>query len=407
MSTTGQFVTLLAFVIVMAPDGKADRHLPAPTNLSYKWIDGFVVNVTWSWLKPEELPQNCSVKYEIWQMDKHVADVKDRHYFEDYYLTKDLAPSGGVLDIHCKAKTDCKGWSESEPAKAKISTNKRHDELVKDFTCLFLPNGFNCSWLPVNPSEKLKVSYRVSGKTKEDIQSLKVCENPYPMNGKCGCELHTDKDREIFVLVETKKRMNTFIAQYAISVPQMSVEESGSFLHLTWTSPNVGQKCTWRTCVWYKECGKEKFPKCFDIKTYERIPVTIPYNKCCRYEFQFNTTTDRHCTEVSSKTSDVITHGTTTPCLDTANVAAIVIPIIVCICVALSFYCFKKHEHIFGSTKLDHSVIKEMFNFNKLPRTRLYVPMEIIDPPAVPSSDHEKDDHQQSSRPQIPARQQD
>ncbi|KAM4565308.1 uncharacterized protein V3H82_014331 [Fundulus diaphanus] len=332
-----------------------------------------------------------------------VANVEDR-YFENYYLTKDLAPSGGELNIHCKAKTDCKGWSQSEPAKAKISTNKTHDELVKDFRCLFLPNGFNCSWIPVDPSEKLKVSYRVSGKTKEDIQSLKVCENPY-LNEKRRCELHTDKGREIFVLVETEKRMNTFTAKYAISVPEMSVEETGSVLKLTWTSPNVGQRCTWRTCLWYKECGKDKSPRCYDIKSYET--VVIPYNKCCQYDFQFNTTTGPHCTEVSSKTSDVVTHGTTTTCFDKMNVAAIVIPIIVCICVALSFYCFKKNEHIFGSTKLDHSVLKEMFNFNKENKMNVYVPMEITDALTVPSPDHEKDDHQQSSRPQIPARQQD
>ncbi|MEQ2254966.1 hypothetical protein ILYODFUR_009001 [Ilyodon furcidens] len=373
MSATLWVFTFLSFAIMMTPCIEADRRLPAPTNVSYKWIDEFIVNVTWSWPKPEDLPQNCTVEYEIQQMGEEIPGTRvENRNFTEYYLTKDLATGSLELRIYCTAKTDCKGWNKSQPAKIKISAKKIHAELMKDFRCFFLPNGFKCSWIPVDSSEDLKVSYRVVGKTKEDIESLKVCEGPYKIKGRNGCYLRPEKGRDIFVLVETETRMTTFRPKYAIPVQKMSVNETGHHLKLTWTIPNIGRDCTWIFCLWYKECGNNKPPKCFKFR--EDWTVDIPNNKCCGYEFQYNITTDRFCTEVSSETSEVITYGTTTTCFNMANVLAIIIPFMVCFCVALSFYCFKKHEKIFGPTRLDPSVIKDIMKDNKLPKERLFLP---------------------------------
>lgn len=50
-----------------------DHHLPAPMQLSYKWLDKFTVNITWSWTRPEDLPENCKIKYHIHKVDHKIT----------------------------------------------------------------------------------------------------------------------------------------------------------------------------------------------------------------------------------------------------------------------------------------------------------------------------------------------
>lgn len=364
MGATLPLVTFLSFAIIMAPCGEAVRRLPAPENLSYEWIDGFLVQVTWSWPKPRGLPEDCGVVYEIQRTDKvnYRAQVKIPNFTQEY-LTDDM-PSGSLeLSIFSKPETGCKGWNESQPVKKTIKPNKPKAELVKDFKCYYLSKGFNCSWEQVDPSEDLKVYYRLKGKEEEDIKSLKMCK-PEKIEGRNICSLERKDKRDFFVLVETETAMTTFEPKYFIHVPEMSIHESEASLNLTWTNPDVGQLCTWRLCLWYKECGKSKTTNCYNLN--QDRTVSIPYKKCCRYEFQYNTTTDKYCTEVISDTSDIQTHGTTKTCLDTANVVTIVIPIIVILCLILSFYCFRKHQEKLGLPNLDPMTIKDMLKKNEI-----------------------------------------
>ncbi|XP_054914419.1 uncharacterized protein LOC129378163 [Poeciliopsis prolifica] len=362
MSATLQFVTFLSVAITMAPYGEADRRLPAPQKYTHHWADRFVVVVNWTWPKPKELPQSCNVKFEIRWTDKqeNVAHVEHTN-FTYYYLSKDF--TADILELRISSKPlDCKGWNESEPVRVNIKAPKSHAELVKDFRCFYLSNGSKCFWTPVDPSEDLKVYYRFRGKEKKDTQSLKVCE-AFKVEGRSSCSLKVEKGRDIFVLVESETRMITFEPKMEIYVPEMSINETEAYLQLTWTKPAVGLDRAWRFCVWYKECGNNKPPRCYEFSQHRT--VGIPYNKCCRYEFQYNISTTRFYKDVSSDTSEVMSYGTTSSCISLANVVAIIIPIIVCFCVILSIYCFKKHENIFGWTPLDPSVIKDLFNVNK------------------------------------------
>ncbi|KAM4714146.1 uncharacterized protein FYW61_019212 [Anableps anableps] len=371
MSAALHFVTFLSFAVMMAPYGEADQRLPAPQNVFYYWIDKFVVNVSWTWPKPNTLPQNCVVKFEIRQKDKPVTRVEHKNFIEQYVI-EDFTSNILELSIYSKLETDCKGWNESEPVKQQIKPPKEYAELVRDFKCFYLSNNISCSWIPVDPSEDLKVSYRFAGKMEEDIQSLKVCE-PYKMKGRNDCYLERETSRETLVLVETETRMNTFKPKIAIYVPELSINETEAYLKLTWTKPVVGERCTWRYCLWYKECGNKSL-LCYDIN--EKPTVDIPYKKCCGYEFQYNISTDNnYCPEISSVTSKVIPYGTTRSCISTANVVAIIFPIIICFCVTLSFYCFKKHKKIFGCNKFDPSIIKEFLNINSN-KENLYMPQQ-------------------------------
>ncbi|XP_016528779.1 uncharacterized protein LOC103140603 isoform X1 [Poecilia formosa] len=364
MSATLKFVTFLSFAIMVAPHGEADHRLPAPQNCTPHWADRFVVEVKWIWLKPNDLPESCKVEFEIRWTDKQedVARVKHTN-FTYYYLSKDFTANILELSISSKPLKDCNGWNESDPVKVNIKAPKSYAELVKDFRCFYLSNGSKCFWTPVDPSEDLKVYYRSRGKEKKDIQSLKVCE-AFKMEGRNSCSLKLEKRRNIFVLVENETRMNTFEPKMEIYVPKMSINETEKYLHLTWRKPAVGPDGAWRFCVWYKECGNNKPPRCYEFS--QRRTVSIPYNKCCRYEFQYNISTNKFNEDLSSDTSEVILHGTTSFCISSANVVAIIIPIIVCFCVILSIYCFKKHEKIFGCTRLDPSVIKEILNLKQV-----------------------------------------
>ncbi|XP_023202367.1 uncharacterized protein LOC111611022 [Xiphophorus maculatus] len=363
MSATLQFVAFLSFAIVMASYGEADRRLPAPQKYTHHWADRFVVVVNWTWPKPKELPQSCNVKFEIRWSEKQQDVARVEHTnFTYYYLSKDFTADILELNISSKPLEGCKGWNESEPVKVNIKAPKSNAELVKDFRCFYLSNDSKCFWTAVDPSRDLKVYYRFPGIEKKDIQSLKACE-AFKMEGRSSCSLKVEKGRDIFVLVENETGMNTFEPKMEIHVPKMSINETGAYLQLTWEKPVVGPIGAWQFCVWYKECGNNKPPRCYTFSQHRT--VDIPYNKCCRYEFQYNISTTGFYKHVSSDTSEVIPYGTTSSCISSANVVAIIIPIIVCFCVILSIYCFKKHEKIFGCTRLDPSVIKEILNLNK------------------------------------------
>ncbi|PWA14804.1 hypothetical protein CCH79_00014515 [Gambusia affinis] len=363
MSAALQFVTFLSFAITMAPYGEADRRLPAPQQYAHHWVDSFVVVVNWTWPKPKELPQSCNVKFEIRWTDKQEDVARVEHtYFTFYYLSKDFTADILELSISSKPLKGCKGWNESEPVKVNIKAPKSYAELVKDFRCFYLSNDSKCFWTPVDPLENLTVGYRFRGKENKDTQSLKAC-NASVMDGRSSCSLTVEKGRDIFVVVESETRMNTFQPKMEIYVPKMSINETEGYLQLTWRKPAVGPDGAWRFCVWYKECGSNKPSRCYEFSQHRT--VNIPYNKCCRYEFQYNISTKRFHEDVSSDSSEVIPYGTTSSCISSANVVAIIIPIVVCFCVILSIYCFKKHEKIFGCTRLDPSVIKEILNLNK------------------------------------------
>ncbi|XP_038124391.1 uncharacterized protein LOC119772152 [Cyprinodon tularosa] len=378
MRATLHFLTFLSSAITMAPCREADIHLPAPYNTSFHWVDGFFVNVTWFWKRPKELPEDCKVEYMIQRKDNKPGAATHLKHYTDYFLSKDLISSSSELSIHAFA--ECPGRKlESKPVKVEIRAPKQHAELVKDFKCFFLRSSFNCSWIPIDQSPSPTVSYRVPGQEEEHIKTLTKCKGSSKEKGRNVCEVKVKGSQDPLILVESEKRMNTFRPQYAIPVPNVTVQENGQNLQLTWEIPSIG--CDWNCFIWYKECGEEMHHR--EYKFNEKWTVDdIPYNKCCEYEFHYKLATDIYCRIITSDNS-AFKYGTTKTCFDATKLVTIIIPIIVCFCVALSFYCFKKHEHIFRPG-LERSVIKDWFNINretKNPSDAVYTPnTEMIDP---------------------------
>ncbi|XP_017295233.1 uncharacterized protein LOC108250046 [Kryptolebias marmoratus] len=370
------FLCAAALLVQVSP-GEAGRHLPPPTTLSFKWIDSFTVNVSWSWTRPETLTKGCEIKYEIHLVDltdpKQVFDkAQTTHkYYINYYLTQKV--NQNKLKFNVYTLSECSGWNQSKPSEITISRPKTYAKLMQDFKCLYESDGLNCSWIPVNPSSDLSIFYRHCGKNEEDIRSLGKCDQPYRIKDRHGCFLKADRSRTVCVLAETKTEMETFNPQYMTRLTRLNIRENGDYLRLSWTFPEVGQDCTWIYSIVYTECDEEKSREFPDLEGLNRS-VEIPYDKCCEYKFQYKLSTNDYCKEVSSDKSDVITYGERKPCIRPITVVAIVIPILLLLCLMLSCYCFNRNKHIFFQNVEDPSRFKNMLNGLMMSKDMVYKP---------------------------------
>uniref|UniRef100_A0A1A7WTS2 Interleukin 13 receptor, alpha 2 n=2 Tax=Iconisemion striatum TaxID=60296 RepID=A0A1A7WTS2_9TELE len=357
--TAAQIIAVLscASALLVRPC-EADHVLPEPTSLDYKWISLFTLNLTWSWNRPKDLPPNCLVEYFIHPIDykKSNAKTTQTHYSEDY-LTEEV-PSDW-WNVSVQATTSCSGWNGSRPVKKTITRPKKRVELVKDFKCYIDSKSLlNCSWIPGDLSTKVNVSYRYHGEKEEGFKGVQKCAED--KNGRNVCFLKDNTFPPVFVVAESQTGMSSFEAKLVIGVTKLSIKEEEGYLSLAWSPPAVGQACTWTYCVWYKECNVDIPPKCYDIK--RNNTKDIPYKKCCEYKIQYNLTTTKHCLKVVSENSNVITYGNTKLCIQTANMVAIVIPIIFCLCVFLSIYCFNRNREIFCQKIPNHAEIKSLMS---------------------------------------------
>ncbi|XP_013878409.1 uncharacterized protein LOC106527932 [Austrofundulus limnaeus] len=342
------FVTTM---LLQVSHSDADHHLPAPTQLSYKWLDAFIVNITWSWTRPEDLPKNCEIKYHIHEVDHKITDAQTT---QKYYVV-DLKENGDVkLNVH----TECESWSQSRKAHVTISRLKPSAKLVRDFKCFQKSDGLNCSWTPVNPSSEPKVSYRHGGQTEEDIKGLRTCSPSCRINERCNCFMKVDTSRSIYLVAETDTAEEIIAPIYMTPLTEMSIREDGDYLKLTWTLPDVGQECDWQYHLHYKACAVNKYLTSVDHKSSRG--VVIPYDKCCKYEFQYNMTTHHHCSSVTSKNSPLISYGEAKPCVRVSTVVAIIIPILLFLCITLSCYCFHRNSSIFCQNWQDPSEFKDV-----------------------------------------------
>ncbi|TKS92630.1 hypothetical protein D9C73_027384 [Collichthys lucidus] len=205
----GLFVSVTLSAVIMALHCEADQY-PQQWNLTYKWLDRFTVNI--SWKKPIGLADNSGIKYCM----KNIEDDNDEVRVNDKLETiKNLLTEEKHTDswtYHIWTIGDNSSQSnESVPAMYTIRTLKPRDEVVKDFKCFATTDKMNCSWIPANRSQNLVLSYRIKGRTQEEIQKLNKCDETYSNGERDGCYLHIEpKPKNSFVLVETDTAMMTF-----------------------------------------------------------------------------------------------------------------------------------------------------------------------------------------------------
>ncbi|XP_070786346.1 interleukin-13 receptor subunit alpha-1-like [Enoplosus armatus] len=379
------FAFLTYTAIIMAFHCEADRP-PPPKGLTYKWLDAFTVNV--SWKQPSGLPDGSEVRYKYCQIVDGKPDCQactTSRNFTVTCLTEKMGSDCWTYNISTVGSQSCDSLNESTPVSITIRSRPRA-QVVEDFKCFIYPEKMNCSWIPVNQSLDLTLSYRVCGLYEQRVKGLKVCDQPYSSGKRNGCSLKAAVHDDICILVETKAGMSTFRPVLVVPSPEVNISKEGNNLKLIWTRPEIGHGCTWIYEVSYSKCNEPKVLLNLTVNMGEPT-MQVAYDKCCLYEFQSRVRTEYPtCKNIFSDFGEVATYGKNEPPDRTLTVVAIVIPIILFVCVILSCYCFRRHSAIICPIIPDPSAIfKEMImNGNKEHKNtpgNLYTPVpEPIEP---------------------------
>ncbi|XP_010735578.3 interleukin-13 receptor subunit alpha-1-like [Larimichthys crocea] len=381
----GLFVSVTLSALIMALHCKADQY-PQQWNLTYKWLDRFTVNI--SWKKPIGLADDSGIKYCMKNIedDNDEVRVNDKLEIIKTLLTEEKRTDSWTYHIWTIGDNSSQS-NESVPAMYTIRTLKPRDEVVKDFKCFAITDKMNCSWIPANRSQNLVLSYRIIGRTQEEIQKLNKCDETYSNGERDGCYLHIEpKPQNIFVLVETDTAMMTFIPKIDLLPPRLSLKEEGVHLKLSWNASEFKKMCReseYQYEVCYSECNE--WSPCQKTSP-GKSSMEIIYNKNCQYEFKSRVMTTEYCFSLSSTFAEPVIYGTNKTPDETLTVVAIFIPIILSACIILSCYCFRRYRAIICPVIPDPSAIfKEMImngnSDHKATQTKLYTPVpEPIEP---------------------------
>ncbi|XP_034471308.1 interleukin-13 receptor subunit alpha-1 isoform X1 [Hippoglossus hippoglossus] len=377
-------LTLSAMLTVSRCD--AENQLPPPTNLSLKWLDEFAVNMSWSWEKPESLPDQCKITYVLVQEQrlpekKEVKLLTWRNHIENC-VTENMDSDHCTYTVRAICEPSYAGWSPSTFVNETAKRKEPRAELVRDFQCLITQDALNCSWIPVNPSLNLTISYRACLSTHNN-GSLKACVQPYSTGTRNGCYVK-EADIYICIYIESKIGWSYIKPGFAIPSPDLRIREDNKHLKLTWSPPKFGEKCIWIYELCHTQCSEPR--KCrnftYTHSNQNETPSNqneMPYNRHCRYEFRSRWITSKYCTGVVGFWSEIVPYGTDNPPDRTLTYAAIIIPTILFVCIILSCYCFRKHSDIICPNTPDPSAIfKEMVmsgNKEHKQTENLYTPM--------------------------------
>ncbi|KAM9425536.1 uncharacterized protein KZ484_010672 [Pholidichthys leucotaenia] len=365
----------------------AGHALPAPTNISYKWLDPFTFMLSFNWEKPSNLPHGCEIKYqlELVRPEKtHTSQTGEAitllNHFSLGYLTEEMDSDHWEFNLRALGfGNSCKD-RKSRKVKIFVNTTKPRAKVVEDFKCV-MSEEMNCSWIPVDQSLKLNVSYRHCGESEEDLRILNACDHFYSSGKRNGCYLKGyNHQRDMCVLVETETGMSTFKPKLVADWPKLNITEKGDSLYLTWRRRGQGfGNCDLKYMLCYKEC--KHFKACLTITLSKQDEgqrhMKIPFNEQCEYEFHYNVTTV-HCKKVESN-KRVETYGRNASPDRTLTVISVIVPLLLCACVILSCCCFRRYSNIICPVIPDPSAIfKEMISGSKEPKTtqgNLYTPV--------------------------------
>ncbi|XP_061768752.1 uncharacterized protein LOC133560328 [Nerophis ophidion] len=344
--------------------------LPAPANLSFIWLDPFTVQV--SWLRPRGLSENYNISYK-YGPDNCSTTWQD---VTMTLLTEEARASSWTFTVQTVSVGRGKADS-SLHAHITIYPPKTHAKLVADFKCLLQADEMDCSWIPVDPSVNLTLSYRVCGDEGPDM----MCQRFYTSGVREGCSLSSKFVKEdVCMLVESAAgMMSTFKPEKVVSPPELTITVEGDKLNLSWAPLTVGGLCSWSYNVCYTRCNK--IQPCEKYTPKEKT-LQIAYHKSCLYEFRSKVSSGDECRPVYSDFSEVVIYGANRPPGVWLTVVAFTVPLVLCAAIFLFCYCVRSAICCPGLP--DPSVIlKDMMNGNKEIKTftNLYTPVsEPIEP---------------------------
>ncbi|XP_034021011.1 interleukin-13 receptor subunit alpha-1 [Thalassophryne amazonica] len=352
--------------------------LPSPANPLYVWRDEFTVYITWSLKKPSGLPDSCQIKYLMVQPDLEPKLLHTPSY-QDIWTTE--GNEAAVWTYRVKSTVEnCSSWLDSQEETI-IVRPKRLAEAVKHIECvLYSSVDLNCSWIPVNPSLDLKLSYRLLS---SNDKPLKVCEQPYSSGREKGCSLRDAflTDRVLLHLngtLDQAEWSSTFkrIPRFHVKPhpPKLSVTREGPKLKLNWTQPenwNCKSTC-WIYRLCFTECGQ--LEGCQDVTDKE---IMLNYVEHCRYDFKIGVMMSDTCGKGQSDFSEVVSYGADDRPDGSLVVAVVIIPVILSACIIVSCFCFRRHRNdIWPDVPNPSELLKGMMNGKELQASEdLYVPL--------------------------------
>ncbi|XP_061525623.1 interleukin-13 receptor subunit alpha-1 [Phycodurus eques] len=349
-----------------APHSQAGG-LPPPTNLSHVWLDWFTVNV--SWWRPSRLPERCRIQYRYGPDNSSTEWT----HFTETLLTDEAGSSGWIFTV--QTESDCQE-GRSAPASILVDTPIPRAQLVTDFKCLLRAEKTTCSWVPVDPSVNLTLSYRICGLSEETRRGLKECKRPYRQGFRNGCDLTPEfVNEDICMLVKSEASMSTFKPQLAVDLPSLRVSVEGDKFNLSWTPPEVGKHCSWTYELCYKQCDEQE--KCQSFVPNGET-MQIAYDKRCRYGFRYRVTSGGYCKRVQSDFSAVEYHGVNAPARVSPTTVAVAIAAVLSAIVLLTCCCFRRHSAVFCPVIPDPSaILKDMMigSTEMKSSTNLYTPV--------------------------------
>ncbi|XP_030578573.1 interleukin-13 receptor subunit alpha-1 isoform X2 [Archocentrus centrarchus] len=253
MTVARQFFIFLCAATITGFSCESDVQLPPPMNVTYKWDDPFNVNV--SWKKPDNLPDNCTIKYCIWKGGKMVYYTQQNYYKATYFTEEEQSDNCNVSIQAVRGDVEtCGDRKESKLVSITVKTTRPQTKLVTDFKCSLEHDRMKCSWRPADDSLKLKVSYRTS-KEKDNIRACAGSSS----HEENVCYLNISTFEFIYVLVEAETGLSTLRPEFETPLPDMIITESGSELILTIPHPGpaVGN-CNLNYNICITECSKVK-----------------------------------------------------------------------------------------------------------------------------------------------------
>lgn len=361
MTATREF-TVALFTLLMSAAHCGSAELDPPSNVTYSWIDPLTVNVSWTWHRPKDLPEDCEIKFTCKQGEKNPLRTSNTQFQDNLF-----SEESDTWKYSIRARSECND-KESNPATIVIK-NPMPKAKLEDFKCYMSDSSINLSWI-ANPSSPMSLSYRQCETTPEPLEK---CDPVNSTGRTTECQMKGQfLQKDLCMVAETASERITFKPKCVASSPEMNIIEDDSSLILTPTRLELTTSC-WHYNICYSACSEPFLCKEYSMQQNYRIP----YDKSCLYELRYRARTNIFsCTDIRTDWSETITYSSKDW---TLTVVAIVIPIIVSVCVILSCYCFRRHKDIICPDIPDPSTIfKEMINGNKEQKTKMpmYVPVQ-------------------------------
>ncbi|XP_061665234.1 interleukin-13 receptor subunit alpha-1 [Syngnathoides biaculeatus] len=344
--------------------------LPPPRNLSYTWLNLLTVNVYWQ--RPSGLPEHCRIQY---RWGPHNSSTEWTNFTETL-LTDEAESSGWLFTV--RTEGDCRA-GQSAPASVLVDTPKPRAELVTDFKCLLQAEKPNCSWIPVDPSFNLTLSYGICAETRP---AFKRCEPSRRHGIRNGCDLSSEfVNEDICVLVTSEESMSTFKPLLVVDPPNLRVTAEGDKFNLSWTPPEVGRGCSWIYELCYRQCDQQQTCQSF-VPNGETVQMA--YDERCRYEFRYRVTSGEYCKRVQSDTA-VQVYGANAPARVSPTTVAVAVAVVVLSAgVLVGCYCLQRHSNLFWPVIPDPSaVLKTVSNGRSVMKApaKVYTPVpETVQP---------------------------